>query len=43
MINRVGHLRVDVSADVMEMRYIKAALDASNGTVLDTQLFFPIQ
>ena len=42
-IKNVGHLRVDVSADVMEMRYIKAALDGSNGTVLDTQSFYHVQ
>jgi len=36
-INQVGHLRVDVGTDKIEIRYIKAALDTSNGTVLDTQ------
>jgi predicted phosphodiesterase len=36
-INQVGHLRIDVGVDKVETRYIKAALDISNGTVLDTQ------
>jgi len=36
-INQVGHLRVDVGTDKVEIRYIKAALDTSNGTVLDIQ------
>jgi len=36
-INQVGHLRVDIGADEMEIHYIKADLDTSNGTILDTQ------
>jgi predicted phosphodiesterase len=36
-INQIGHLRVDVVVDKVEIRYIKAALDTSNGIVLDTQ------
>lgn len=39
MTNDLGHLRVDVSADRMEMNYVKGSLDASNGTVLNTLSF----
>jgi len=39
-IDNIGHLRVDVNAEYLKMSYIKAALDQSNGEVLDTRYIY---
>lgn len=39
-IDSIGHLRVDVNADYLKISYIKAALDQTNGDVLDIQYIY---
>ncbi len=40
-LTELGHVRVDVTYDALQLRYIKAAFDSTNGQVLYTHYIYP--